>query len=189
MNAYLKQGDKPLTADQLKRRHRQLERQHISPTQETYLNRVQWGATLNVREPSEGEAAQIEKFRTTMVELETLAAEMRAVNQFNAQLEAYRIATARLARYPLAEGRAAIYADQPTGEFNEQGEPITQFALVSESIGPLPATIEQPVYDPETGEQTGTETVPNPLVEQDQQERTTAQSVIDSTPQEVKDYV
>ena len=188
MNAYLRQGDKPLTADQLKRRHRQLERQHISPTKEALLNRMQWGAMLSLRELSTGEAAQIEKFRVTMMELETLSQEMRNINQFNHQLETYRTAIARLARYVLSEGRAAVYEDRPSGLLDEQGEPITESVLVSPAIDPLPAQIEQPVYDPETGEQTGIETVDNPAVIQDQQERAAAQAVIDATPQEVKDY-
>ena len=188
MTPYLKQGDAPITADQLRRRQRQLERQHVSPTKEGFLNRVQWGALLQVREPTDGETAQIEKFSLIMAELEALSDQMKVVNQFNHQLDAYRKATTRLARYPLAEGRAAVYEDQPTGEYDEQGDPITEPVLVTPAIDPLPAQIEQSVYDSETGEQTGTETVPNPLVEQDQQERTQAQAVIDATPQEVIEF-
>lgn len=39
-----------------------------------------------------------------------------------------------------------------------------------------------------SNEQTGTKTVTNPLIVQDDAERAAAQAVIDATPQEVKDF-
>lgn len=101
-----------------------------------------------------------------------------AHNLFNHQLFAYRKATVRLARYRLADGRPAQYEDQPTDD-----PEVTESVLVAEAIEPLPATVDQPTYDPE-----GTETVPNPLVVQDDAERTAAQAIVDGTPQEVKDF-
>jgi hypothetical protein len=53
------------------------------------------------------------------------------------------------------------------------------------AIDPLPAEIEQTVYDETTGEQTGTIMVPNPAVVRDDAERAAAQAVIDGTPTEV----
>jgi len=109
-------------------------------------------------------------------------------NLFNNQLTAYRKATARLDQYKVADGRPEITEEQPTGEYDEEGNEITEAVVVQTAIDPVEPTVEQPVYDPETGEQTGTETVTNPLIVKDEAERAAAQAVIDQTPQEVKDF-
>lgn len=107
---------------------------------------------------------------------------------FNHQLATYRAAVARLDQYPLAQGRVAIYEYQPTGEFDEEGNPITESVLVSPQIDPLPTTITQDIRDPGTGEIIGTEEVPNLAIVQDEAERAAQQAVIDNTPQAVKDF-
>ncbi|WP_439523161.1 hypothetical protein [Marivita sp.] len=112
----------------------------------------------------------------------------RAYRPFNDDLDAYRAATARLARVRLSTGREAIYEDQPTGELDEQGQPITESVLVSPAVEPLPAQIEVETRDVDTGEITGVEMVDNPAITQDEAERDQAQAVIDGTPQEVKDH-
>jgi hypothetical protein len=109
-------------------------------------------------------------------------------NLFNHQLAAYRKYQARLAQYVLSEGRPEITEVMDTGEFDEEGQPITETVVVQTAIDPLPAEIEQIVTDPETGEQTGTEMVPNPLIVQDMTERATAAAIISSLPQDVKDF-
>jgi len=115
--------------------------------------------------------------------------ETLALNSFNAQLAAYKTATARLTQHVLADGRAEVWEDQPTGEFDpETGEPITESVMVSAAIEPLDAEVEQDVTDPETGEVTGTEMVPNPLIETDNAERSAAQAVVDGTPADVVAY-
>ena len=48
--------------------------------------------------------------------------------------------------------------------------------------------VEQEIRDPETGEVTGTEMIPNPLIEADTAERAAAQAVVDGTPAEVVAY-
>lgn len=110
-----------------------------------------------------------------------------ANNLFNHQLAAYRAALARLARYRVADGRAEVWEDQPTGEYDEEGNEIMESVLVQTAIDPLDANVEQPVYDDE-GNQTGTETVPNPLIVADEAERTAAQAIVEGTPQEVMDF-
>jgi len=110
-----------------------------------------------------------------------------ANNQFNHQLHAYRKATARLAQYLVADGRPEITEEQPTGEYDEEGNEITETVVVQTAIDPVEPTVEQPVYDDE-GNQTSTETVTNPLIVSDEAERAEAQSVVDATPQEVKDF-
>ena len=110
-----------------------------------------------------------------------------ANNTFNWQLSEYRKATTRLAQYILADGRAAVWEDQPTGEYDEEGNEVMESVLVQSAIDPLDATVEQPVYDDE-GNQTGTETVPNPLIVADEAERAAAQAIVDGTAQDVKDF-
>jgi hypothetical protein len=108
-------------------------------------------------------------------------------NLFNHQLATYRKALARLDQYLVADGRPEITEEQPTGEYDEEGNEITETVVVQTAIDPVEATVEQPVYDAE-GNQTGTETVTNPLIVRDEAERAEAQAVIDATPQEVKDF-
>lgn len=110
-----------------------------------------------------------------------------ANNLFNRQLADYRKAVARLDQYLIAEGREAVTEDQWTGEYDDEGNQITEPVIVLQAIEPVDPTIEQPVYDAE-GNQTGTETVTNPLIVKDEEERAAAQAVIDATPQEVKDF-
>ena len=107
-------------------------------------------------------------------------------NTFNAQLDAFRKAEARLDQYRLADGRPEVYEDQPTGEYDEEGNEVLVPVLVQSAIEPLPATVEKTTYD-EDGNAT-TETVPNPLIVTDDAERTAAQAVIDATPEEVKEF-
>ena len=123
-----------------------------------------------------------------------IPAELQAAadeKQFNQQLAAYRAATARLAQYRLADGRPELTEMQPTGEqvFNEETgemEAVMAEVIVQTAIDPLEATVEQTTYDDE-GNATN-ETVDNPLIVADDAERAAAQAVVDSTPQEVKDF-
>ena len=107
-----------------------------------------------------------------------------ANNIFNWQLAEYRKATARLAQYRLADGRPEVYEDQPTGEYDDEGNEVMESVLVQTAIDPLDATVEQTTYDDE-GNAT-TETVDNPLIVSDDAERDAAQAVVDGTPEEVK---
>jgi hypothetical protein len=107
-----------------------------------------------------------------------------ANNLFNHQLAAYRKATARLAQYRVAEGRPELTEEQPTGQYDEQGNEVMETVVVQTAIEPLPAEVEQPTYDAD-GNPTGVETVPNPLIVADDAERAAAQAVIDATPADV----
>ena len=112
-----------------------------------------------------------------------------SINQFNAQLAAYRKAVARLSRYRVAIGRAEAFEDQPTDQFDDEtGEPIMASVLVQSAIDPLPETIDEARFDADTGEALDPETVPNPAIVKDDAERAAAQAVIDQTPQAVKDW-
>lgn len=110
-----------------------------------------------------------------------------ANNLFNHALANYRSALARLAQYRVADGRPEIWEDQPTGEFDpETGEEILAPVLVQTAIEPLSAQVEETTYDEEGN--AITTMVDNPEIVRDDAERAAAQAVIDSTPQDVKDF-
>jgi hypothetical protein len=108
-------------------------------------------------------------------------------NVFNLALERYRKATTRLAKYELSVGRPEIYEDQPTGEFDDEGNDIIVPVLVQADIEPLDATVVVPVYDEET-DTTSEHVVPNPLIVADEAERAEATATVDATPQDVKAF-
>jgi 6-pyruvoyl-tetrahydropterin synthase len=114
-----------------------------------------------------------------------------ANNLFNTQLAAYREAVARLDRYVLADGRQEVKEMQPTGEqiFNEdtqEMEDVLVEVVVQTAIEPVAEFVEQTSYT-EDGE-TVTESVRNPVIVEDEVQRAEAQSVVDATPEPVKDF-
>jgi hypothetical protein len=162
----LHKGAMPLTGGQFRKRV------------EAYLRR-EWHP-LRREQNAAGYAAWVESMIPTVTQAEGYFV-------FNHQLAAYRKAMARLAQYKVAEGRPELTEEQPTGQYDEGGNEITETVVVQTAIDPLDAQVEQPVYDDE-GNQTGTEMVANPLIVQDEAERAEAQAVVDATPQEVKDF-
>jgi len=171
---FVHKGMKPLTSQQLNRR-----------TQK-YIDRdfPQWKRERSIRK-SDGE------FDAYMDVVEVDTDTNRANNEFNWNLEQYRKATARLAQYVLAVGVPESSQEVPTGEqiFNEETmemEEVTE-TIVTPAIEPLEPTIEITTYDDE-GNETGKEEVPNPAIVQDDAERAQAQSVLDNTSDEVKDF-
>ena len=110
-----------------------------------------------------------------------------ANNTFNWQLSEYRKATARLAKYVLADGRAEVWEDQPTGEYDEEGNEVMESVLVQTAIEPLEPTVTRLVYSDDMDAEPTEETIENPLITTDVAERTEAQATVDVTPQPVKD--
>lgn len=115
-------------------------------------------------------------------------------NMFNLALMRYRRALKRLDQYRLADGRPAITEEHEQTDENGNvvyddttGEPLMETVMVSQVIEPLEAYVEQPAYN-EEGERTGTETVPNPLIVQDDAERAEAQATIAVTPADVVQF-
>ena len=159
-------GQPPMTGGQFRKRV------------EAYLRR-EWHPLLRETDP-----AGYEAWRASML---PTVAEAEANFAFNWQLQAYREATARLARYRLAEGRAEIVEEHAIGEFDAEGQPVTETIVLAPAIPPLPAEIEVTTYD-ETGAPTGIETLPNPAILADDAERAAAQAVINATPQAVVDF-
>jgi len=114
--------------------------------------------------------------------------------QFNQQLADYRVAVARLAQYVVAEGRNQVTEMQPTGEqvWNEETmemEDVMMEVIVQTAIDPVEPTVDRVVYadDPMVDVEPTIETIENPLITTDNEERAAAQAVVDATPQAVVD--
>ena len=111
--------------------------------------------------------------------------------QFAQQVEAYKIAKARVAQYQLSVGVPESSETIVTGqEWNEETlvwEDVTE-TIVTPAIEALEATVEVTTYDFDTDTST-TATVANPIIVKDDAERADAQTIIDNTPQSVKDQV
>ena len=112
--------------------------------------------------------------------------------QFNQQLADYRVAVARLAQYVVADGRAEVREMQPTGEqvWNEETmemEDVMHEVITVTAIDPVEATVTRMVYSDDIEAEPTEETIENPLITKDNEERAAAQAVVDATPQAVKD--
>lgn len=132
-----------------------------------------------------------DEFNAYMNDIESDTDTNRQNNIFNQQLLAYTQAVARLAQYVVAEGRDEVREMQPTGEqvYNEdtmEMEDVMQEVIVQTAIDPVDATVEVTTYDEE--DNASVQTIVNPLITQDEQERVDAQATIDATPQTVIDY-
>ena len=110
---------------------------------------------------------------------------------FAQQVEAYKTASARVAQYQLSVGVPESSETIVTGqEWNEETlkwEDVTE-TIVTPAIPALEATVEVTTYDMET-DTSSTETVANPLIVKDDEERAAAQAVINATPGPVKAHV
>ena len=111
--------------------------------------------------------------------------------QFAQQVEAYKIAKARVAQYQLSVGVPESTQTIVTGEaWNEEAgemQDVTETVVIP-AIPALEATVEVTTYDMET-DTSSTETVANPLIVKDDEERAAAQAVINATPGPVKAHV
>ena len=115
---------------------------------------------------------------------------------FNKQLREYVDAIERLSQYVLLEGREEVREDvvvETKEVFNEEtGEletiNVTEEVITQTAIEPLEEFVEVTTIDPETLEET-TESIRNPLVVKDEEERAAAQAVVDATPESVIEAV
>ena len=169
MTQFVNKGDLPLTPAQLEKRAQK------------YITRS-WPAQAREKSIRTADGA-FDAFMTAFSADHDVNV---ANNTFNWQLQDYRKAVARLAQYRLADGKPEQTFEEPSGEYDEEGNEIMH-VWVQAGIDPLDAQVEQPVYDDE-GNQTGTEMVDNPLIVQDDAERAAAQAVVDATPDDVKDF-
>ena len=113
--------------------------------------------------------------------------------QFNQQLADYRVAVARLAQYVVADGRAEVTEDVVVGqEWSEEAGKlvdITETRVTVKAIAPVEPTVERIVDNGGVLSEADPvmETIENPLITKDNEERAAAQAVVDATPQAVKD--
>jgi len=125
-----------------------------------------------------------------VIDADELAARKAAALE-DYQAEEYIKATARLAQYQLSVGVPESTQTIVTGEaWNEEAgemQDVTETVVIP-AIPALEATVEVTTYDMET-DTSSTETVTNPLIVKDDEERAAAQVIIDNTPQPVKDQV
>jgi hypothetical protein len=170
MSHFVTKGDKPLTPVQLERRA------------QTYIKRS-WPAQDREKSIRLSDGA----FDAFMASFSADHDVNVANNTFNWQLQEYGTAVARLDRYVLADGRPEVWEDQPTGEFDDMGEPILVATVTQTAVEPLVATVEQTTYDMD-GVAT-VATVANPLIVTDDEERAAAQAVVDGTPTDVVAFV
>ena len=105
------------------------------------------------------------------------------------QLDRYSKAMDRLSKFVVADGREEVTEEVVLRqEFDDEAGDIvdiTETRVVLEAIDPVPATITRTVY---SGDADPTEeTIENPLITRDNEERAEAQAVVDATPQSVID--
>jgi hypothetical protein len=168
MAIFVTKGDSPLTDAQLEKRSQR----HIARD---------WPAQARERSIRTADGA----FDAFMAAFSADHDVNQANNLFNAQLADYRTATLRLSQYRLADGKPEQTFEEPSGEYDDEGNEIMH-TWVQAGIDPLDAQVEQTTYDDE-GNAT-TEMVDNPLIVADDAERAAAQAVVDGTPDEVKDF-
>ena len=168
MTLFVSKGDAPLTSVQLENRA------------QTYIRR------------SWPEQAREKSIRKADGEFDAFIAAFSADhavnttnNTFNWQLQEYRKAVLRLEKYVLADGRAEQTFEEPSGEYDDEGNEILH-TWIAPGVEALPATVEVTTYD-DDGNAT-VETVDNPLIVADDADRDAAQAVIDATPDDVKAF-
>ncbi len=116
---------------------------------------------------------------------------------FDYQLAEYTKAVARLDQYQVANGREQVteILDGPdqlldsdgVRRYDSDGNPVYEQVevIIVTAIDPVDAAVEQTTYD-DQGVATTT-TIENPLITTDNAERAAAQTIVDTTPQSVKD--
>jgi len=173
---FVNKGDKPLSATQLEKRAQKYITRAFSPQAREESIRKEDGLFNSfMAEFSQDHSVNVEN------------------NTFNHQLVAYKNAVARLEKHVLLDGQVEVREMMPTGEqvFNEETmemEDVLEEVVVKREIEPVEEFVEVTVYSDDQEAEPTVEQVRNPIVEQDEEERAMAQSVIDATPQAVKDY-
>ena len=165
MTQFVTKGDLPLTPAQLEKRAQK------------WISRS-WNTQAREKSIRKGDGA----FDAFMVSFSADHSVNVANNTFNWQLAEYRKATERLAQYRLADGRPEQSFEEPTGEYDVDGNEIMHTWTIA-AIEPLPAEVEETTYD-DFGNAT-TQIVANPVIVVDDAEREAAQAVIDTTPKKV----
>jgi len=110
---------------------------------------------------------------------------------FDRQLADYKVAKARLEQYEVATGRAeeteTVVVGQEWDEDAQDFVDVTETYVSKRAIDPVEPTVTRMVYSDDMDAEPTEETIENPLITKDNEERAAAQAVVDATPQAVKD--
>ena len=173
---FVTQGDKPITDSQLQKRT------------QAYIERdwPQWKRERAMRTDATDLNAYMDQVAS---DTDT----NRANNTFNQQLADYRVAVARLAQYIVADGRAeeteTVVVGQEWDEDAQDFVDVTETYVSKRAIDPVEPTVTRMVYSDDMDAEPTEETIENPLITKDNEERAAAQAVVDATPQAVKEAV
>lgn len=125
------------------------------------------------------------KYAKVSIDADELASR-RAIALAEYQLEEYSKAITRLQHCELAVGIEEATEEIVIGIDETTSEEITEIIVTQEAVQPVDATVEVRV-ESEDGETFTIETIENPLITKDNQERAAAQAIVDATPQAVID--
>lgn len=198
MVVFIKKGDRPLSKRQAIKKGNSLRRNELPKYIEEYF------LSLPLTElPNEAQHFLQKMNVSSYEEYAKMWRNDNEINEknniFNHELFHYSNSVERINQYKLEEGQNGIteYEDE-TGNIQQNihtsqesfDEAVNNGEeIIKTYIPPFePLTIEEPVYDPDTGEQTGTQLVTHPKIVKDNNERQEAQRIIDNTSQEVIDF-
>lgn len=150
-------------------------RSRLSQAQEDNLQRKILGSILGSYTLSSDEKKEINDYKNLLLAVQTEAAQAVIDNQLLIDAIAYENAVIRLQQYELSSGRP-----EQTVYKTENGVQVVDYVIPA--VAPLASTVEKTVYN---GMNQTTETVTNPLIEQDEAERAAAQAVLDSVSADV----
>ena len=170
MTLFVNKGDAPLTPVQLEKRAQK------------YIKRS-WSDQAREKSIRTSDGA----FDAFMSTFSTNHTTNVTNNTFNWQLSEYRKAAARLAQYIVADGRSEVTEEQGTGTYDDDSNEVMETVVTVTAVDPVEATVTRTVYSDDPDAEPTEETIENPLITSDVAERDAAQSVVDATPQPVKD--
>ena len=153
-------------------------RSHLSQAQEDNLQRKILGSILGSYTLSTDEQQEVDDYKDMLLAVQTEAAQAVIDNQLVIDAIVYENAVTRLQQYELSVGRS----EQTIYKTDEHGNQVVDYVIPA--VEPLEVTVENTVYS-EDGLASEIVSVPNPLIAQDEQERTEAQNIIDNVSAEV----
>lgn len=168
-----------------------LQRQAAYPSLRDQQDMQYWDAVNGTTTWQDAISTVKQQFPKTTIDADELSTYVEAAWQqhlFNSQLESYTKAVERLSRYSLETGRpeiSEVIVDEPTGSYDAEGNEIILRKVTTRGEAAIEGIPLMTEFINEDGD---TVLYTNPEVERDNQERAAAQAVVDSTPQEVKDY-
>ena len=177
------QSNDVFTEAQLTRRYDRQIRSKYPLQIERALNRRAMGAMKGKYTPTAADQVTEAAYETHCKAVRDDLDQAIADNVLLASAIQYEQAERRLARYQLSVGVAAV-AEVPELVDVDTGEIILEYVPAVAGIDPLPVTVERVTQD-EEGAITGTETIPNPAIVQDEVERAAAKNIVDGAGAEV----